>query len=348
MPQSAEVREAAEVIGILRKYHAEGVPLVTESTGDVIVLPRTPPPEAASRSWAHDGQSTPSFDLSPSSRQIDPSLFTPRKRARAYAYHVRHSINYDIHLAPIAVDTPPKSPTLECPPRASCSMNSASEDLPDVNEMCIDDLRLELAHHREQSRQAQTDLAALESAVYSQNAKLVLQHDYAVTLQTKLNDKKAKERTSHTLKYLKNGGRRVYTDEEYRDACRRDVQEAKDGRLEKIRRATIRAITGQRTVWRSSQKTHRQILRDRKDTEVKEWQAECDRCVARGDKKPDKPSPVERRAKTPVEFEEWINRVREFDVDELEELEDATSGISGKKQKSNILFDTMKDLLETR
>ena len=74
-----------------------------------------------------------------------------------------------------------------------------------------------------------------------------------------------------------------------------------------------------------------------------EWQEECERCAARGDKKPEKPLPVERREKTPVEYEEWIGEVKSFDSDELGELEDATDGVNGKKQKSRVLFDTMRE-----
>ena len=68
-------------------------------------------------------------------------------------------------------------------------------------------------------------------------------------LQKRLFAKEPTKKTSHTQKYLKNGGRRVYTDPGFREARRRDQEEAADKDLEKIRNATLCTITGRRTAW---------------------------------------------------------------------------------------------------
>ncbi|KZT64036.1 hypothetical protein DAEQUDRAFT_770042 [Daedalea quercina L-15889] len=149
---------------------------------------------------------------------------------------------------------------------------------------------------------------------------------------------------THTQKYLKDGGRRVYTNDGYREARRKDREEAEGKELEKIRGATVHSITAKRTVWREEQKVYRKVLKQRKEEETQRWKEQCNTSAARGEKRPAKPPGMEKRAKTPVQFEEWMQSVRNFGDDELRELYDAADGEKDKEKKKQVLFDTMKVL----
>ncbi|KAA1479574.1 hypothetical protein DENSPDRAFT_855452 [Dentipellis sp. KUC8613] len=188
MPQSEEVRETAAVLDVLRKLHQ-------------------PPagPSAAFRTPSLDNTGPDSETLlSPASRLINPSLFTPRSRTKALAYHLQHSVTFHLPTGEtVATDFPPEPPVIEHPPIILApDFDSRQRDtLTNVDEMFVDDLRGELMERRVVMRQGHTTLSGLESTVHAQNAQMVIQHEYAVGIQGRLHDKEMKSTKSHTQKY---------------------------------------------------------------------------------------------------------------------------------------------------
>lgn len=332
MPQNKDVREAAAVLAALRKF----CPYNPQSA-DPVTPPQTP------RHSEPGAVATPTF-LSPTSRQIHPDLFTPRKRGQAYAYHLSHAVT--VHLptgTTIVADKPPEPPIIEHPP---VILPSIEDPRIDVDNIPAEFLRTKLKGQEDELRQAHATIARLESTVHSQNAQMLLQHDYATNLQTQLHDKKKKKTSTHTQKYFKDGGRRVYTDPEYRTARLRDQEEADDKRLQKIQGEAIRAVSGRRTQWREDQKAHRRALRMYRDKEVEAWERVCERCTARGERRPRKPARIEGRAETPIRFSTWIEELNNLDVGGLRELQSAVKDIEDKEERKRILFTTIEVMFE--